>query len=116
MIIFFEDGSINNSLLIDGKEVFKIDAAFGVTINYNMLLAIDKEMDFDTRVYTNSIIALSNRWCWDEQSEVPQVYIRNADHKWEHITHFTNRQLKQGHNLEKMYRSGEFDVFNTCKI
>ena len=39
MIIFFEDGSItNNSLYVDGKEAFKVDAASGVTMNYNKLL------------------------------------------------------------------------------
>ena len=115
MIIYFEDGSLTNESVysITGEELIKVDAAHGYTANYNKLVAIDKERDFNTRIYTNSLVALSNRWCWDEENKIPQLYIRNENSEWESITHFTDRELRQGHNLEKMYVNGVFNIYDT---
>ena len=114
MIIYFEDGSLTDGPVysVTGKELIKIEAGKGVNANINQLIAIEKERDFDTRVYTNSIVALWSRWCWDEENKIPQLYIRNANDGWENVTHFTTRELRQGHNLAKLYLSGEFDI---CK-
>lgn len=116
MIIYFEDGSITDDSVysgVTGEELIKINAGSGLSANYNKLVAIEKERAFNTRVYTNSIVALSNRWCWDEENKIPQLYIRNSVGKWENITHFTNREIRYAHNLEKMYMNGEFDIFST---
>lgn len=114
MIIFFEDGSITNESIysITGEELIKVDAAHGFTANYNKLVAIEKDRDFDTRIYTNSLVALSNRWCWDEENKIPQLYLRNKDNEWENITHFTDKELRNTHNLEKIYVAGGFNIFN----
>lgn len=112
MIIYFEDGSITNESLYSatGEELIKIDAAQGYTANYNRLIAIEEERDFNTRIYTNSLVALSNRWCWDEVNKIPQLYIKNKNNEWENITHFTDKDLRNAHNLEKMYMSGAFNI------
>ena len=114
MIIYFEDGSITNESLysVTGEEIIKVDAAQGCTSNYNRLVAIEKERDFDTRIYTNSLVALSNRWCWDEVNNIPQLYIRNQNEEWENITHFTEKEIRYAHNLEKLYMGGTFDIYN----
>ena len=112
MIIYFEDGSITNESVysVTGEELIKVDAGSGITANINKLIAIEKDRDFNTRVYTNSIVALWSRWCWDEENKIPQLYIRNANNEWENVTHFTTRELREGHNLAKLYISGEFDI------
>ena len=114
MIIYFEDSSITNEPLysITDKEMIKVDAKNGITSNINQLIAIEKDRDFDTSIYTNSIVALWSRWCWDKENKIPQLYIRNINGEWENITHFTTRELREGHNLAKLYISGEFDVYN----
>ena len=112
MIIYFENGSITNESMysdITGEELIKVDAGDGLSANYNKLVAIEKKRDFNTKVYTNSIIALSNRWCWDEENKIPQLYIRNRNDEWENITHFIDREIRYAHNLEKMYMNGVFE-------
>lgn len=115
MIIYFEDGSITNESIysVTGEELIKVDAANGYTANYNRLVAIEKERDFDTKIYTNSLVALSNRWCWDERNKIPQLYIRNKDGEWENATHFAYSNIRQVNNLAKMYVNGLFDIYNT---
>lgn len=112
MIIFFEDGSITNESVysVTGEELIKVDAGFGYTANYERLVAISERKEFEIRVYTNSIVALSNRWCWDEKNKIPQLYLRNKNNEWENVTHFTERELRQGHNLAALYVSGAFKI------
>lgn len=115
MIIYFEDGSITNesTYSVTGEELIKVDAANGYTANYNKLVAIEKERDFYAKIYTNSLVALSNRWCWDERNKIPQLYIRNRDGEWENATHFAYSNIRQVNNLAKMYVNGLFDIYNT---
>lgn len=110
MIIYFEDDSITNGCMYSetGEEFIKVDAGDGYTANYIRLLAIEKKRDFNTQVYTNSIVALSGRWCWDEENRIPQLFLRNQNNEWKNITRFTNRELRQEHDLAKLYINGEF--------
>ena len=114
MIIYFEDGLIPNEHVysITDKELIKIDARLGFTDNYNKLVAIEAEKDFDTEIYTNSVVALSNRWCWDKENKIPQLYIRNKNNEWKNIVYFTDRELRQGHNIMTIYMNGEFKELN----
>lgn len=115
MVIYFEDGSIANESMYSatGEELIKVDAANGYTANYNKLVAIEKEKDFNTAIYTNSLVALSNRWCWDEENKTPYLYIRNKDGEWESATHFAYSNIRYANNLAKMYVGGLFDIYNT---
>lgn len=109
MIVFFKDGSItNDSLYIDGKEVLKIDAGMGYSHCRRRLRYIQDNYPFDTEVFTNSLIALSNLWCWDYEKNMPLIYIQNEEGNWMFISELTNRELRIRHNLEKLYVNGEF--------
>lgn len=109
MIVFFKDGSItNDSLFIDGKEVLKVDAGMGYSHCRKRLRYIKDNYPFDTEVFTNSLDAFSNFWCWDDEKNVPLIYIQNEEGNWKFISELTNRRLRIGHNLEKLYVNGEF--------
>ena len=109
MIVFFEDGAIaNRSLVIDGGETIKVDAGAGYSACRRQLRSIDTNLPFDTKVYTNSLDAFSNFWCWDEQKKMPMIYIRDNANRWALISTLTTRQLRVAQNLEKLYVNGEF--------
>lgn len=109
MIVYFEDGSItNDSLFFDGKEAIKVDAGAGYSHCRRKLKAISKNFPFDTKVYTNSLDAFSNFWCWDDEKKMPMIYIRNENGEWTLIWDMTDRELRIAHNLEKMYVNGVF--------
>ena len=105
MIIFFEDGP-----LIDSGLSFCaiVDAGMGYSKCRTELLDIDKNLPFKTRVYTNSLDAFSNYWCWDEEKNIPMIYIRDKNNNWKLISELTTRQLRRGLALEKLYINGEF--------
>ena len=94
-------------LLIDRYIV--VNAGVGISTNIDVLDDI-KEHNPNAVVYTNSIFAFSNIYAWNEELTVPEIYIRAGEHRaFTRIDNLTNRKLKQGHNLAKMYISGEFD-------
>lgn len=108
MKVYFEDGK-----LVDVKQLpvvpdFVIDAADGVTACINLLDNLDKYRR-DCVVYTNSIFAFSNRYAWNEKLQLPEIFIRDNEHGlFTNITNFTKRELREGHNLAKLYVGGEF--------
>lgn len=110
MIIYFEDGPIANKHPCNenGEEFLKIDAGAGFTNCRDMLWHVNDYYPFDTKVYTNSLDAFSNTWCWDEELGIPQIYIRNKDGVWTHITELTSRELRRGLAFDKLYINGEF--------
>ena len=107
MKIYFEDG-----YLVLGRYApdfnFVVDAGHGATNNERYLEAL-LEKTPDCSVYTNSVVAVHNHYCWNNELGVPELYIRrehNGD--WFRVDQLTNRELREGHNLAKMYWSGEF--------
>jgi hypothetical protein len=108
MVVFFEDGSVNNPLFIDGKEILTVDAGMGFSNCRKRLRYIKDNYPFDTEVYTNSLDAFSNFWSWDEEKKMPMIYIRNENGKWTLIWDMTDRELRLAHNLAKMYVNGVF--------
>lgn len=108
MKIYFEDGKLVNIKQLPIAPDYVIDAADGVTACMDMLDRISST-NRDAVVYTNSIIAFSNRYAWNEEKKIPDVYIRGGEHlEFTNIAFLTNRQLREGHNLAKMYLGGEF--------
>lgn len=107
MKVYFEDGKLVNTKLLPEKPDFVIDAADGVNACINMLDNLGENRK-DCAVYTNSIFAFSNRYAWNEKLQLPEIYIRDKNGVFTNITQFTNRALRGGHNLAKLYVGGEF--------
>ena len=118
MRIYFEDGKLRDIFQIPVRpkklgtitvaEIDFIDAGNGITESIEALDTI-KEINPDAVVYTNSIVAFDNRYAWDEALKVPDIYIRAGENMvFTRIDKLTKRDLKEGHNLAKMYIAGEF--------
>ena len=108
MKIYFEDGELVTSGYLPIKDYYAIDASKGYSHNEERLDRI-REKDYNATVYTNQIAALHTEYCWNEELKVPELYIRAGEHMvFTRIDQLTTRELKEGHNLEKMYISGEF--------
>lgn len=109
MKIYFEDGSMRkNQGPQDTRIDFTVDAKNGVRHN---IITLDElnQRDEDIIIYTNSIFAFSNQYAWNKELKVPEIYIRAGDHMvFTRIDKLTNRELRECHNLAKMYISGEF--------
>lgn len=110
MIVYFENGSITNEALYssNGEEMIKVDAGMGYNHCRRRLRYIDENSPFDTEIYTNSLDAFSNHWCWDEDKKIPMIYVRNENNDWVLINELTTRELRRALNLEKLYVNGEF--------
>ena len=55
-----------------------------------------------------------NTYAWDNELNRPEIYIRDSSGEFKNITEFTGRQLKEGHNLAKLYIAGEFKRKDIC--
>lgn len=81
MQVYFEDGKLINSKLLPIIPNFIINAEDGVTscINHN-------------------------------KTKMHDIFIRNNENGcFERICDFTPRELREGHNIGKMYVAGEFN-------
>lgn len=113
MKIFFEDGTLRKPSQLPISPDFVISASLGVTANINLLDQLAQEKR-ELIIYTNSIFAFSNKYAWNEELNIPEIYIRAGNHMiFTRIDNLTNRELKEGHNLAKMYISGEFEERTT---
>lgn len=112
MKIYFDDGYLNDRNLLPFHCDHIINAKAGYLENVEALDKIRKYCPKNT-VYTNSLVALSTEYCWNEDLQVPELYIRQRkDDDFVRIDQLTTRELRQGHNLLKMYMSNEFGNFN----
>ena len=109
MKIYFEDGELVQSGYLPFTRYIVVHAASGVSSNIAVLDDI-KETEPNATVYTNSIFAFSNKYAWNEELQVPEIYIKAGEHMvFTRIDKLTTRQLREGHNIAKMWISGEFD-------
>lgn len=112
MIVYFEDDSIldkDNPINTDDNRGFiRVDAGMGYSHCRSKLRHIKDIYPFDTKVYTNSLDAFSNFWCWDDEKKMPMIYIRDIYGSWKLIAELTDKELRVAHNLEKLYVNGVF--------
>ena len=108
MKIFFEDDELRDSIKLPFELNFKIDAAYGYSSNCELLDAI-KEHNPKAVIYTNSLVALSNEYAWNDELKVPELYIRAGEYMhFVRVDELTTRELREGHNLMAMYMSNAF--------
>lgn len=104
MKIYFEDGALRR--IPEGCHL-KIDAKDGYSVNRSQINTA--QLLYPGRViYTNAPLCFSNYYAWDEEAQAPQIYIRNEKGIFTRIDEMTNRELKQGHNLWRLYEANEF--------
>lgn len=109
MKIYFEDGELRHYTQIPFEPDLVIQANLGVSQNIDMLDWYAEHKSGIT-VYTNSILAFSNKYAWNKELKLPEIYIRAGEHMvFTRIDKLTNRELRQGHNIMKMYMAGEFN-------
>lgn len=110
MKVYFEDGRLINTVLLPEEPDFVVDAADGVNNNIDTLNRISR-MHSNAIVYTNSLLAFNNRNVWNNELKAPEVYVRISGTTFERIDKLTQQELKESHNLAKMYVAGEFEGF-----
>ena len=109
MKIYFEDGDLRNSTQLPVKVDFIIKANRGVSRNIDDL-DLYARCKPDAVIYTNSIFAFSNKYAWNNDLKVPEVYIRAGEHMiFTRIDKLTDKEIREGHNIGKMYINGAFD-------
>ena len=107
MKIYFEDGELHRPNSINFTYGYLIDAKYGYTMNVSLLRTI-KRLHNDATVYTNSLIALSNDFAWNEELGVSEIYL-NRNGEFIRIDKLTDKELRKAHNILKMYIAGKFD-------
>lgn len=111
MRIYFENGKLKDDVPINGF-VSTVDAQYGYSANKKKL-DILKQSTPKCSVYTNSLVSLSNTYCWNDSLKAPELYVRaGKDRKFIRVDHLTTRELRVGHNLMKLYIAKEFNKLN----
>ena len=109
MKIYFEDGRLRDCELLPFDYDYEVNAKDGYMCNREKLDGI-KDTYSNSKVYTNSLVALSSRYCWNDKLKVPELYIRSGEkQEFVRVDSLTDRKLRESHNLLKMYINGEFD-------
>ncbi len=82
--------------------VDEFDAFYHTELAFNIVKQVATESDFQTIFTTHNTSLLTNKLLR------PDTYFIIFQDKIKPIFECTERELREGHNLEKMYRSGEF--------
>ena len=111
MKIYFEDGQLIPYSPDTSHCEFRIDAANGTSFCENRL---ETALRFypNCTIYTNSLLALNNKYVWDDKNKVPELYVRDSKTvKFERIDRLTDKEIRKAHNLMQMYINGAFDNY-----
>ena len=111
MKIYFEDGRLKKDVL-NGAIPYRIDLMLDATNGYSYcdsyLWKMSKD-NYNAVVYTNEITALSNRYAWNKELKAPEIYLRSSNGNFIRIDELTERELREAHNIMRMYIAGEFN-------
>lgn len=113
MMIYFEDGELTciEDLPYYENIYIKVDAAKGFSHCKNILDTFkenEERLKFPIIVYTNSLLALNNDYAWNDEYNVPEIYIRDKRRDFTRIDKLTQKALRKAHNIGKMYIAGAF--------
>lgn len=109
MKVYFEDSGLKPNHYAAGVDyLYAIDAGNGYTFCKHML-DYAKLCYPDCTIYTNSIIALSNEYCWNDIEQIPELYLRDTKTKeFVRVDKLTDKELRKPHNLMHMYLNNGF--------
>lgn len=106
MKIYFVDGYIDRRIVASvPDECMVVSGLHGISTCKKDL---EHYKEFDYNVVANTPLALHNKYVWNEELGVPELYLL-SDGEWKRIDELTNRKLTQAHNLFKLYLVGEFN-------
>lgn len=113
MKIFFEAGqitfdgawSIYDQYHVTPVEIDAGDGYYAVRGNLAGTLECWRDGQ-NVAVYTNSVLALDNRYCWNEEEGICELYLKHGG-EWTRVDKITKRELRQGHNLFNLFVGGE---------
>ena len=111
MTIYFEDGELKPDFNLSFKYNKRIDSGKGFS---NNLEELDKLMKSNpgATIYTNSLVALSNKYAWNETLNVPMIFIRsNPFSGFSRIDHLSKKEICRTHNILHMYINGGFSQY-----
>lgn len=107
MKIYFYDGSMYFlQMMYPHSSAYDIDARYGVSDNVKQLESL---RDKDIKVFTNSILALSNSYGWNKEENHTDIYLWVDElNNFIRIDYLTNKEIRYAHNIEKLYLN---DIF-----
>ena len=108
MKIYFEDGELVSSGYLPIDRYIVVNAGSGVHTNINVLNDI-KEHNPNAVVYTNSILAFDNKYAWNEELKLPELYIRAGEYGIFTRIDKIYPNIRKVNNLAKMWLAGMFD-------
>lgn len=116
MNVYFYDGPLSEAPAVELVDKSRyIDAGDGPTANLSALAFLttyaESNGSFEMNVLTNSILALDHEYAWDEIENHTAIYlyVRKLQ-KYIRIDRLTEKELREGHNIAKMYLAGAFDL------
>lgn len=106
--IFFYDGDLADLGMEDAAET--VDAKYGYSNNMETVAAMERDQKLH-QVVTNQIALLDAKRVWNKVTHEPDIYLRDKkDGNWKSICRFTKTNISYSHDIEKMYKTGEFNV------
>lgn len=110
MKIYFEDGVLTATQHLKLGCKRTVNASTGYSNNVDVLNKWKYEYPENDAIYTNSLAALSNHYCWNDELGIPELYIRSSKtNEFVRVDELTNRELRAEDDLLNLYLSGEFN-------
>lgn len=106
MKIYFEDGVLTATQSLELGCRYIVNASTGYSDNEKTFDRI-REEEPNVSVYTNSLVAIKNSYCWNEELQVPELYLRSSKTgEFVRVDKITDRALHMRHHLLNLYMSG----------
>ena len=113
MKIYFEDGKLIGGVVPatdnNNRRIHWINACRGSNYSFNFAKYLQTAYVDNVSIYTNDIIVLLNAGELAWNGDTFEIYLRNAKGEWKLLKDLTNRELRQGHNIYRLWFAGEFE-------
>lgn len=114
MRIFFYDGLLDAAPVPQCEHYELVDAKYGPDCNRIRLecsLISSRNIECSNfAIVTNSILALDHAYGWNHSENHTDIYLYVVPLKdYVRIDKLTEKELREGHNIAKMYLAGIFD-------
>ena len=87
-----------------------LDAAYGPSNNIEQLEWVRLKY-YDCILLTNSLVSLNHKYGWNKKENHTDIYFYvESKHDFVRCDELTEREIREGHNIMKMFLNGEFDL------